>query len=376
MLPSKVLWCLLPIVNYPVWMIRVSAFASIQKRALPRFIQPTLRSKMASNEILDTAPLLGQVQIPIATAIQYHGQPGVVFLDGSWWLGARETTNRQDFEAGPRIAGAHFFDIDDVGIPPGSPENPKNLPHMMSTPETFATVMDTMGIQNTDHLIVYGQKACPFVFRAFFQLACMGHDYSRVHMLKGSLQDWIVAGGKIDDIPTKAIRVADLNITPSTSYKSQNRNVASMADILEYTEQYMESNIRDDTASTNSKRLVDVRSPDRFYGRVEEPRAGLRLGHMPGAKNLFFFQLLDAEEPTKLKPRAELMKILEENLGPNLLSIPVIATCGSGATACVLAAALLECGMDPEKISIYDGSWCEWGSDPHTPIVQGEEGEA
>jgi thiosulfate/3-mercaptopyruvate sulfurtransferase len=326
-----------------------------------------------SSSLIDNVDtvLLNKVQIPVTTAIQCHGHSNVKFLDGSWWLGARATTNRQDFELGPRIAGAHFFDIDQVGSPPGSPTNPKNLPHMMPTPQTFAAVMDAMGIQNTDHLIVYGQNACPFVFRAYFQLACMGHDYARVHMLQGSLQDWILAGGTTDEAPTQAMCVADLDVSQPPSYTAarQPRNVVDMQDVLEITKQYVERQSADDDAL-----LVDVRSPDRFYGRVEEPRAGLRLGHMPGAKNLFFFQLLDPDEPTKLKPRDELMTVLQETLGPDVLSNKrVIATCGSGATACVLAAALLECVVAPEKVSIYDGSWCEWGSDPNTPIVQEDE---
>ncbi len=345
--------------------VAVSLIHSSNRFIRPRFVKPNMMSTASSDVV--NADLSDMVQVPIDVAIQCHGKSNVKFLDGSWWLGPRETSNRQDYESGPRIAGAHFFDIDDVASPPGSAGNPKNLPHMMPSPTTFSLVMDAMQIKNDDHLIVYGQKACPFVYRAYFQLACMGHEYKRVHMLAGSLHDWMAAGGPVDTSHTLAIRVAELDSTQATSYAAvpvAARNVVHLHEMLDLT-----SRPNEDTPATSTL-LVDVRSPDRFYGRVDEPRPGLRLGHMPGAKNLFFEELLDPEEPTKLKPRSELVNLLESALGPNVLSSDrVIASCGSGATACVLATALIECGMDPSKVYIYDGSWCEWGGEAHTPIV-------
>ena len=351
--------------------VAVSFIHSSNRLIRPRFVTPNRMSSTAASDLVG-ADLSDMIQVPIDVAIQCHGKSNVKFLDGSWWLGPRETSNRQDYESGPRIAGAHFFDIDDVASPPGSAGNPKNLPHMMPSPTTFSLVMDAMKIKNDDHLIVYGQKACPFVYRAYFQLACMGHDYKRVHMLAGSLHDWMAAGGPVDTNHTLAIRVADLDSTKTTSsyvaVPVAARNVVPLHEMLDLTSRLAE----DDTPSgpATSTLLVDVRSPDRFYGRVDEPRPGLRLGHMPGAKNLFFAELLDPEEPTKLKPRSELVNLIENALGPNVFSSDrVIASCGSGATACVLASALLECGMDPSKVYIYDGSWCEWGGESHTPIV-------
>ena len=354
--------------------ITVSLIHSSNRFIFPRFLKTNFRFQMVTTSTyhVNIVDLLntGTVQVPIEVAMRYHGNSNVKFLDGSWWLGKRETSNRQDYESGPRITGAHFFDIDDISSPQGSEMNPKNLPHMMPSPTTFSLAMDAMNITNDDHLIVYGQKGCPFVYRAYFQIACMGHEYKRVHMLAGSLHDWIAAGGPVDTNHCPTIRVAELDSTKSTSYDAvpvAARNVVDMKEILELTSRRTINTPDDDKSSTI---LVDVRSPDRFYGRVEEPRPGLRLGHMPGAKNLFFFNLLDNDEPTKLKPRAELVNLLENALGPNVLSSDrIIASCGSGATACVLATALIECGMDPSKVFIYDGSWCEWGDDPNTPII-------
>jgi thiosulfate/3-mercaptopyruvate sulfurtransferase len=126
--------------------------------------------------------------------------------------------------------------------------------------------------------------------------------------------------------------------------------------------------------STNSEQdgpptiIVDARSPERFYAQVDEPRPGLRRGHMPGAKNLFFLTLLHPDNPTKLLPPEELQVKIQQAGIPK--DVRVVTTCGSGATACTVAAALMECGHSPENVFIYDASFMEWGqADLDNPLV-------
>mgnify|MGYP000506204579 CR=1 FL=1 len=115
---------------------------------------------------------------------------------------------------------------------------------------------------------------------------------------------------------------------------------------------------------------VDVRAPNRFLGQVEEPRPGMRLGHMPGAKNIFFKDLLDPDNVLQFKPKEELERIISEGGVDLSTKKRIIVSCGSGATACALIAALDLCGKSPDQCYVYDGSWSEWGSVPNTPIVK------
>jgi len=114
-----------------------------------------------------------------------------------------------------------------------------------------------------------------------------------------------------------------------------------------------------------SAEIVDARSAERFAGKVPEPRPGLRSGHIPGARNVPYGKLLNADGT--LKPPREI-EILFRNAGVDLHK-PVVTSCGSGITASVLALALAELGH--RRTAVYDGSWSEWGADPELPIETG-----
>ena len=113
---------------------------------------------------------------------------------------------------------------------------------------------------------------------------------------------------------------------------------------------------------------VDVRAANRFLGEVEEPRPGMRLGHMPKAKNIFFKDLLADDNVLRFKPKEELERIITEGGLDLSTDKRIIVSCGSGATACALIAALDIVGKNPDQCYVYDGSWSEWGALPDTPI--------
>ena len=111
--------------------------------------------------------------------------------------------------------------------------------------------------------------------------------------------------------------------------------------------------------------IVDARGGARFRAEVPEPRAGLRSGHMPGARNVPFDTLLDADG--SMKSVAE-MEAIFQAAGVDL-GQPIVTTCGSGITASVLALALARLGR--EDVAVYDGAWTEWGARADTAVVTG-----
>ncbi len=261
------------------------------------------------------------------------GAPDLRIIDASWWLDGRDA--RADFEA-ERLPGAVFFDIDAVSDPAS------RYPHMLPTPQTFAEAMGEMGISESDDIIVYDAQGLFSAARVWWTLRTMGAQ--RVRVLDGGLPKWRAEGRPLEHgsvAPRKASAFdAALNA----------ESVVNLDQVRQ--------------ALGGKVQVVDARGAPRFRGEAAEPRPGVRSGHMPGALNLPFSQLLNADGTLK---RGTELEAAFCDAGVDL-DRPVITSCGSGVTAAILTLGLAELGRASQ---LYDGSWAEWGARTDTPIVVG-----
>jgi thiosulfate/3-mercaptopyruvate sulfurtransferase len=200
----------------------------------------------------------------------------------------------------------------------------------------------------------------------------MGHDHA--YLMQGNLDDWIALDGPIEKDAKTVFRADDVAKRTSTRYPIKPvRNVVSMEEIL----QILKTSAEEGNVKESDWLFIDARSYERFHGLVDEPRPNLRLGHIPGARNVPFMTLLDPNDVTKFRPVEDLRQIFitkgeNDNDELDLITTPkkIVVSCGSGATACAVVAALELCGRDFHSTYVYDGSWAEWGSHDHTPIVR------
>jgi thiosulfate/3-mercaptopyruvate sulfurtransferase len=332
-------------------------------------------TKKDKNIIMSATTSSHLVTIPDAIAAHKKKSTDIKFIDGSWHMpiGDNPRNGRAEFITGPRIHGALYFDIDDIAPAMGSDDNPKKLPHMKPSAKMFASAMDRMKIKPSDTLYVYATLGCAFYHRAYWTLRSCGHDPNLVKLVQGSLDEWKKFGGELEEmtlvegVDERLFRMKDLcweDNTPTYQCVGNTEDVVvDMHQVLKIVNQ------KDGDAV-----IVDARAAGRFDGTTPEPRPGLRAGHMPGALNVPFTDLLLDTDKTKFRPMDEVRDIFIKagisQVSGDDPARKVVCSCGSGVTAAALAIGLEECGLRKrEDISIYDGSWIEWGSDDNTPIV-------
>lgn len=262
--------------------------------------------------------------------------PGLSVIDGSWYLPAQGRDAKAEYEAG-HIPRAVFFD-QDVVVEPDS-----TLPHTLPSPEVFATFAGSMGISQDDTIIVYDGPGLLSAPRVWWMFRIMGAKDVRI--LEGGIDRWKAEGRPVTDKPTPIAACLFETDFDATRVASLDEMVAIVG--------------------TGSAQVADARPAGRFEGVDPEPRAGIRGGHMPGARNV---PALSLSRDGRLLPPDELRAAFE-NAGIDL-SRPIVTSCGSGVTAAVLTLALETLGHADTRL--YDGSWTEWGGRRDTPVVTGK----
>lgn len=227
-----------------------------------------------------------------------------------------------------RIGNAVFFDIDAIADPDS------DMAHMLPSPEDFARAVSALGISNDDDVVVYDQSGmASAACRAWWMFRVFGHD--RVRVLNGGLPLWRSEGYPANTAPPQP------PVPAKFTAHFRPELVKSMVDVSA-------------AAADRSATIIDARAAQRFAGVMPEPRPGLRAGHIPGSCNVPYAALLDPATG-RMKNADELKNIFAAIPG----NVPVITSCGSGVTACVLALGLYETGC--RDAAVYDGSWTEWG---------------
>jgi thiosulfate/3-mercaptopyruvate sulfurtransferase len=257
-------------------------------------------------------------------------------IDATWTLPADGRNPRAEYEGG-HIPGAVFFDIDEVS------DTTSPFPHMLPLEHKFASRMQSLGLRDGARIVVYDDSPLHTAARAWWMLKSFGAHY--VAILDGGLAKWRAEGRPLEG---GRPQVRHGHFTPSLD-RTAVADKQSVRSIL----------------GTSGHELIDARSASRFAGEEAEPRPGLASGHIPGAKNLPQAQFFAPDGTWK---RGEALRDTFEAARVDL-NKPMVTTCGSGVTACVLIFGAHLLGKTDVKL--YDGSWSEWGADPELPKTTG-----
>ncbi|WMV40104.1 hypothetical protein MTR67_033489 [Solanum verrucosum] len=398
----------------------ISSKKTFYSQAAPTYFSyklvASLTYRMASSRVATFSTQSLSSNEPVVSVDWLHEnlkQPDIKVLDASWYMPNEQRNPLQEYQVA-HIPGALFFDVDGIS------DRTTNLPHMLPSEEAFAAAVSALGIENKDGVVVYDGKGIFSAARVWWMFRVFGHD--RVWVLDGGLPRWRASGYDVEssasgDAILKAsaaseaiekvyqrqahgsVKAIGLEFSggkifvqkcPPGAFGPLNRRSSinpfsfmfvahsakrsfkelKVAPItfqtkfqphLVWTLDQVWKNIEETTYQH-----IDARSKARFDGVAPEPRKGIRSGHVPGSKCIPFSQMLDGSQ-TLLSNEELKKKFDQEGIS---LDKPIVTSCGTGVTACILALGLHQLGKT--DVPVYDGSWTEWGGHPDVPVSTSE----
>ncbi len=241
------------------------------------------------------------------------------------------------WETGFKIPGAVLMDIEE-----DFSDKSSDLPHTLPSEAHFTHATKKIGLKDNRVFVVYDQVGIYAAPRAWWMLKTMGCQ--NVYVLDGGIREWMKASFPVQRASFEFNNVGDFVAKLDKAWLKSLDNVTA-------------------TIEQGTAKILDARSQARFDGDAPEPRAGLRGGHMPGAQCLPFQEVISSSG--KMKTVEELKEIFYDKLNP---ADEVIFTCGSGVTASIICFAAHLAGF--KKLSVYDGSWSEWGRGEKNSVVK------
>ncbi len=256
----------------------------------------------------------------------------LVILDCSWHMPIEKRSGGREFNK-MHIKNAYFFDIDKIS------DLKTNLPHMLPSKRKFEEKIRRFDINKNSLIVVYDTKGIFSSPRVWWMFKYFGHK--NVFVLNGGLKKWLKEKKPITNKKTYFKKGNFIS-------KVSNKWLINKKEVLE-------------TIHKKNSLTFDARDKNRFYGTVKEPRKGVRSGHIPKSKNIFWGKLVSSKG--MLIPNNEISYLFNKFQMKNK---KIITSCGTGVTACILSLSLLH-GLKIHS-SVYDGSWTEWGQNKKLPI--------
>ncbi|KAF2709513.1 Rhodanese-like protein [Pleomassaria siparia CBS 279.74] len=307
----------------------------------PSILQLAARGRTMSSQYDLTTYLVTPSELHSALQKNVHSKlstaPKIIPVCASWFLPNDGRDGKETFKAG-HIPRARFFDVDSVK----DPDSP--YPHMLPSAKDFAKAVGELGIRRDDSVVIYDSKELGIFSapRVGWTFQAFGHP--QVHVLnnfrKWCEEGYEVESGEPEKVDAVEYPVPELDKSVVVAFEEV-RDIA----------------LEQGKEGAKEVQILDARSKTRFDGSDPEPRKGLSSGHIPYSISVPVSELLHPDSKALL-PASELQAIFKsKGVDP---SKPIIASCGTGVTAAVIDAALVEAGFPTNTKRIYDGSWTEW----------------